>query len=317
LEGIDGVAADKTTNVVYLSRLGPIDDGLWVSFDGGNTWVHHPGYIQSVPYSGNREGEVLLGVAVFSFDYGATVAIGAGYGLPTPLNVYSFGGGCEPGESYFIDFDGDLYRGWAYADSFAYVSSVGVCMMTAGTTPGEVWLLRRDTLFYSADHGSTFTEMGIIPIGFTDFIRGSHSGSLFICHIEVNESCMTGIRGGTIEICYTENFGSSYVCITHNGEGRTIEEISGIWGNWTKPESVGIDIYPNPFNSSCIISVPAGAGMEIYNLQGRLVYAFPGISKGPEKYIWHPDRSIPAGVYLVRAITRDGQTAEKKILLLK
>ncbi len=88
--------------------------------------------------------------------------------------------------------------------------------------------------------------------------------------------------------------------------------------NIKKPEELEVSLYPNPFNSSCIITAPACASVEIYNLQGRLVYAFPGISgKGPEKYIWHPDRSIPAGVYLVRAITEDGQVAERKVLLLK
>ncbi len=91
--------------------------------------------------------------------------------------------------------------------------------------------------------------------------------------------------------------------------------------------------------------------MEIYDLQGRLVYApsssnsfSPGekediytlslrervarrrrvraFSSGERtrvrvKFLWYPDQLLPSGVYLIRAITPDGFTAEKKVILLR
>ena len=35
------------------------------------------------------------------------------------------------------------------------------------------------------------------------------------------------------------------------------------------------------------------------------------------KYIWSPEQSVPSGVYLTRAITEDGQVAEKKVVLIR
>jgi len=109
------------------------------------------------------------------------------------------------------------------------------------------------------------------------------------------------------------------------------------------PDEVLVCAYPNPFNSSVTITVPAGARVEIYDLQGRLVYISPhpltpslqgegeplyplpagegGLPKASRvrenKYIWSPNRSVPSGVYLIRAITLDGRVAERKIVLIR
>ena len=86
-----------------------------------------------------------------------------------------------------------------------------------------------------------------------------------------------------------------------------------------KPREVAISAYPNPFNSSCCITVPEGAKLEIYNLRGRLVYKMP-VSlppANPYEIIWQPDKPIASGVYLIRAMTRNGRMMTKKLVLLK
>jgi hypothetical protein len=107
----------------------------------------------------------------------------------------------------------------------------------------------------------------------------------------------------------------------------------------TKLISFELTVSPNPFNSSCAITTHTGATVEIYDLQGRLVWNKPSdsdnvgatslikggkpdevpINKGDVAkrqgvsastkgvYIWQPEESISSGVYLVRATTDDGQ----------
>jgi len=109
------------------------------------------------------------------------------------------------------------------------------------------------------------------------------------------------------------------------------------------PQNIQISAYPNPFNSSCLITAPAGARVEIYDLRGRLVYTSPhpltpspqgegepyyplppgegGLPKASRvranKFTWSPDQSVPSGVYLIRAMTEDGQVAQKKVVLIR
>ncbi len=104
-----------------------------------------------------------------------------------------------------------------------------------------------------------------------------------------------------------------------------------------------LSVSPNPFNSACVITAPAGARVEIYDLRGRLVYTSPhpltpspqgegephyplppgegGLPKASRvranKYVWSPDQSVPSGVYLIRAMTEDGQVARKKVVLIR
>jgi len=117
----------------------------------------------------------------------------------------------------------------------------------------------------------------------------------------------------------------------------------------SKPISFELTVSPNPFNSSCAITAPAGTEIEIYDLQGRLVWNKPSDSdyigatsliKGgkPEAVplnkgdvakrqgvsastqgviIWQPDESISSGVYSVRATTNVGKRITKRVVYLK
>ena len=107
------------------------------------------------------------------------------------------------------------------------------------------------------------------------------------------------------------------------------------------PQQISLWTYPNPFNSSCIITAPAGAKIEIYDLRGNVVTSIPTsrdlspLIRGTETdadysaevsgdsasaqgiFIWSPDKSIPSGIYFVKAQTLDGLSAPQKILYLK
>ncbi len=118
----------------------------------------------------------------------------------------------------------------------------------------------------------------------------------------------------------------------------------------SKPISFELTVSPNPFNSSCAITISTiSATVEIFDLQGRLVWNKPSdsdyigatslIKRGkPEAVplnkgdvakrqgvsassqgiiIWNPSESISSGVYLVRATTDDGQQIAKRIVYLK
>ncbi|RKZ28388.1 hypothetical protein DRQ36_10520 [bacterium] len=98
------------------------------------------------------------------------------------------------------------------------------------------------------------------------------------------------------------------------------------------PDEPGIYVEPNPFNSSCRITVGAihesPLQIGIYDIAGRLVAELPvgeslvpsretGDHKGrPYETVWTPDESIPSGIYLVR-VDVGGITATKRVAYLK
>ncbi len=120
-----------------------------------------------------------------------------------------------------------------------------------------------------------------------------------------------------------------------------------------RPKRIELSVFPNPFNSSCVISINVGAihelplqnaQIEIFDLRGNVVgtpftpTCGRGVSpKGGHEdwggqivphwgkmsegqkgvFIWHPDETIPSGVYLVRVKTQDGQVATKRIVLVR
>ncbi|MCD6417851.1 T9SS type A sorting domain-containing protein [bacterium] len=81
-----------------------------------------------------------------------------------------------------------------------------------------------------------------------------------------------------------------------------------------KPKDIEINVFPNPFNSSCEITVPARGEITIYDLQGNTIYKseFDG-----KNMIWSPAASIPSGIYLVRAKFSDGTSITKRVFYTK
>ena len=104
-----------------------------------------------------------------------------------------------------------------------------------------------------------------------------------------------------------------------------------------KPEMLRIEVFPNPFNSSCEISV-LGSGfsvlgtgehrtpstenrIEIFDLNGKLVWNIAGVQNFEplqnRAIVWHTDNSISSGIYLIKATVRNGQMITKRVVYLK
>jgi len=95
---------------------------------------------------------------------------------------------------------------------------------------------------------------------------------------------------------------------------------SGVSENVVIPEKFKLSVFPNPFNSSCMITAPSGAKVKIYDLQGRLISK--GIqpfaeSQGKRTLIWQPDETIRSGVYFVKATMENGRKSLKRVVLVK
>ena len=64
-----------------------------------------------------------------------------------------------------------------------------------------------------------------------------------------------------------------------------------------KADKLELTAFPNPFNSSITIQVPAHLShIDIYNIKGRLVERLP-VYKG--KALWNGSR-VPSGIYIVK-----------------
>ncbi len=109
-------------------------------------------------------------------------------------------------------------------------------------------------------------------------------------------------------------------------------DTTGIIERKNLPEDIAIEVFPNPFNAVCRITAPAGSKIEIYNLQGKLVWESQSQMDRPKNdeetsslrgegftmrsFIWQPDESIGSGVYLVSANCKNIKVV-KKIVYLK
>lgn len=83
------------------------------------------------------------------------------------------------------------------------------------------------------------------------------------------------------------------------------------------PEQFEMNAYPNPFNSSVIISVGAlPANIEIFDLLGNCIWNRTIPRSAPVEMVWTPEKTVPSGIYLVRA-TVDEKSLSKRIVYLK
>jgi len=125
---------------------------------------------------------------------------------------------------------------------------------------------------------------------------------------------------------YTSNTDIYIIKVDSLGISTSIEEQTSDMG--LKPLAYEISAYPNPFNSSVSITAPAGAEIEIFDINGRMVdnisvgegpRAFPSREHTgvlPYECVWQPSKSIGTGVYLVRATVGE-QSTSKRIVYLK
>jgi len=92
--------------------------------------------------------------------------------------------------------------------------------------------------------------------------------------------------------------------------------------NPVKPSAFTISAHPNPFNSAVSITAPAGAEIEVFDVNGRRISviarranarrgnlsddeiaALPSVTRndGVSEFVWQPSENLGSGVYLVRA----------------
>ncbi len=117
-------------------------------------------------------------------------------------------------------------------------------------------------------------------------------------------------------------------------------ELDSIYGiaETDLPGELYLHTSPNPFNSAVSISAPAGAEVEIYDVNGRRIKTLwpflwtqasaTSLEKGGTEVplhkgnlggsiIWRPGDNIGSGIYLVRSVVGDGESTSKRVVYLK
>ncbi len=146
---------------------------------------------------------------------------------------------------------------------------------------------------YDIYFGTDSTSLTPYITGFTDesyIVSGLDSGEVYYWKI------ISDCGSGTIE---------SPIWHFTTVAAVNIEE------NENKPELLSLDISPNPFNSAVAITAPAGAEIEIFDIEGRKIGELPG-----GEQVWKPEPSVGSGIYLVRATVGE-QEITKRVVYLK
>jgi hypothetical protein len=233
---------------------------------------------------------------------------------------------CEPDpiiSAGGADFNGSAIFGYNAVDSSGGTDSIKVVVVNRGSTP-KVYEYRASSAlgWVSAVIDSTDT---LSPWQHQEFyVHYSIPPSL--TEIETDTLTLELFVGGF----YEHPSANDFVKIT----AYPPEYFLSIGDERTShPDKISISAYPNPFNSSVTITAPAGAKVEIYDLAGRKIDQMTvGESSKPSRssfsvkkdgyettFIWHPDESIPSGVYLIRAQFDNGEAdvSSTKLVLMK
>jgi len=151
-------------------------------------------------------------------------------------------------------------------------------------------------------------------------------GYIVAGHSESNDGDVTGHHGST----HPDSLCSDYWIVKLSPDAGIAE------GGGKLPFVLTIDVCPNPFNSSCAITAPSGAEVEVWDLRGNVVCTHDvgawrrhaqqdnaeeghvnAMSQQNRTFIWHPAQTIASGLYLVRAKTQDGRTTTKRIVYIR
>jgi len=333
-----GIVADYSTGNIYKIYR----ENMWHSADSCETWIGRISYsyVGELLLSGFEPGEVYAnnrGNLVRSIDFGAiydSISVGSDYNA-----------GClgwNSGEIFvMLRSNGSIYHSTDTLTSKSLIHNFGyncICIRK-GCLVGGLYVLSNDSIFYSADYGSTFVGRNTFPLDtssiegppvFYDIVGGNFPGQIFGYSFDNYDDYFEDIGGGWIQICLSQDFGATFTCLTHTAEGITYDTLTGIEESPpATPEDFTLSAYPNPFNSAVTISldVPVGAGLrparvEIFDLAGRRVAQLPSpsvplpegeggnsfslwekVSEGRMRaeFTWQPDATVGSGVYLVRA----------------
>lgn len=125
--------------------------------------------------------------------------------------------------------------------------------------------------------------------------------------------------------------------ISQSGIDITIS-LSDIEEDRDLPDNFSLEVHPNPFNSSVKISFfsdmsELASPLRIFDIAGRIIAEIPVERRenvirerfdNDEKsmrcdrsVVWSPDKSLPSGIYFVKAQMVDGRTHKKPLVYLK
>jgi len=163
--------------------------------------------------------------------------------------------------------------------------------------------------FYD-EYGNILTEYGLIRRYHIDEVP--ETIAVGVNPVEIHTACF--LRESEDHFLYnhfwimwTDTFGNLWGSVKTCFCG-VIEEIQ------SNPSLFSISIIPNPFNSSCKISAPAGSTLEIFDISGKLIRT---IKMKSTEELWQPEPFISSGIYLVRTTTKTGRSLTKRIVYLK
>ncbi len=133
------------------------------------------------------------------------------------------------------------------------------------------------------------------------------------------------IQHGELVGCYWNGYDGRLGIFTHS--------IASVEDCQTPPEFFSIHTYPNPFNSSIRITIKgkfkSPPRIEIYDIAGRQLSEFAETIKArsatPERgidassteqeYVWHPNETLPSGIYLIRILMTDRSVTKRLVYL--
>ncbi len=333
------------------------DEGilLFVSADDGT--------IDSTLITSGASSDGFCGIAATSDGYmaaGYTKSFGTG--TPSYSNVYLMK---STGEQFSIGGDNtDEAEAIVDAGSGNFIVAGETASIGAGNTDfyllkvnsdGEIiWQKAFGGAMYDFGKDIVLTDDGIVAIGFTNSF-GAGYDDLYLVKTDLDGDLLWQKTFGGMQ-----NDKGNAILNCDDGEflliGATMSFGEGGWDGYVlrvnaegddgiifsqKPQNFNISVSPNPFNSSCEITlsgVNKGAcslvdgTVEIYDLRGNVVATpypagagFVPLNKGDRNralgrfqgVIWTPDKSIASGIYLVRARMNNGRIMTKRVVYLK
>jgi hypothetical protein len=202
-------------------------------------------------------------------------------------------------------------------------------LFACNTRADSAWLEQADSTFRVHLHGD-FTAFNpdscewkfrILHVWPPYQFRGHEIGARFVAPniLEIDNPPIHNPVYDTVEVClmFLPDYDGETVlwdfpvCDTFKFDFSNIAETP-------TPQSFAIYAHPNPFNSSVTITAPAGAEIEVFDVNGRRISVIPDPDResrgvggeldsrfhGNDNIVgskWRPDPSLGSGVYLVRA----------------
>ncbi|MBN2542670.1 T9SS type A sorting domain-containing protein [bacterium] len=254
----------------------------------------------------------------------------------------------------FGDVNGDGYQDILFVNGFAtddppadssaqsalliFDPATGLFIDATDSLPGDAWMNKPDGRFADIDNdGDLDIIVGAVWVHLSYgrfnrhplvYINNGHGrfedatdewipgiGSLMEHHNAINVGDLDS--DGYVDFV-SQCDGQSRIWWNHySGTGPIVEQKTSSPGKYEM-----IKVYPNPFNSACRITTPAGSQIKIYDLTGREVEGFfPTIHSSihpliQSEFLWRPGHNVSSGIYFIKANLGE-QSVTKRLVYLK